>query len=69
MIVIFKQFDEAEYIWFCSKILTVKNILKNNHNKTLLYSYISLSRFTSIQKNYYELLNLTTAEGCKENFG
>ena len=37
MIVIFKQFDEVVYIWFCSKILTIKNILKNNHNENLFY--------------------------------
>jgi hypothetical protein len=68
MTVIFKKFDEFEYIWFCSKILTVKNILKNNHNRSLFYNYIARSTFTGLQEKYYELLNFTTDEGCKENY-
>ena len=68
LIIIYFSFDEVEHIWFCSKILTIKNIIEKNNNSNLLYSFTSLNNFSVLSKNYYDLLNLTRGEGCKENY-
>jgi len=32
-------FSDYEYIWFCSKILTVKKIIENNNKYQVFYGY------------------------------
>ena len=34
----FSNFSENTYIWFCSKIKTIKNIINKNNNKKQVFS-------------------------------
>ena len=39
----YSGFSEYEYIWFCSKILTIKKMIENN-NKYIVFSHYNQSQ-------------------------
>ena len=59
---------DYEYIWYCSKILTVKNIIKLNHNSEIFYNFSSSKDIVGLSTNYKNLLKLITKDGCVENY-
>jgi len=64
-------FSEYEYIWFCSKILTVKQIIeKNNNEYKVFYGYNGAGEKLVIidPKNYLNYLELIEDNGCKINY-
>lgn len=42
---------DYEYIWYCSKILTVKNIIKLNHNTEIFYTFSSSKDIVGLSTN------------------
>ena len=60
-----KEFD---YLWFCSKILTIKNLINLNHNSKIFYTFPSPNLIEGLSTNYKNLLKLVTKNGCIENY-
>ena len=64
--------SENEYIWFCSKILTVNKLISDNNNKVnVFYNYNSEGNktyLTESPKTYLDYLDLITEGGCKKNY-
>ena len=60
-----KKFD---YLWFCSKILTIKNLIKINHNLQIFYTFSSANSLVVLSTNYNNLLKLVIENGCEEYY-
>ena len=64
--------SDNEYIWFCSKILTVnQTIIDNNEKVNVFYNYNNEGNKTYLTENpktYLDYLELITEDGCKENY-
>ena len=60
--------NDYEYIWYGSKILTIKNIIKLNHNSEIFYTFSSAKDIVGLSTNYNNLLKLITKDGCAENY-
>ena len=54
-----------EYVWFCSKILTIKKIINNNNNEIKIYNPVSTFYYSD--NNYLDYLKLTSEKGCLDN--
>ena len=64
----YSNFSEIEYIWFCSKILTIQKIVDDNNNKNkAFYDYKNGTKYILIE-GYQKYLNYITKDGCKENY-
>ena len=64
-----KKIKRYEKIWFCSKILTLKQIVIDNLNNIYPFEkIISENNYTFINKNYSYLLRHSTKEDCEPNF-
>ena len=64
-------FSDYEYIWFCSKILTVKKIIeKNNNQYNAFYGYNNEGNklYITKPKTYLNYLELLEDNGCKRNY-
>lgn len=58
-----------EYVWICSQIKTIKNIVKVNSFKNQIFNSISPSgKVNGLSVTYYELLKLNTEFGCKTGY-
>ena len=65
----YRNFLEKEYIWFCSKILTVQKIVSDNNNIIkAFYNFNEEGKELVLSKNYIQNLELITKDGCIENF-
>ena len=60
--------NKKEYVWMASKILTIKQILKDNMNNTYPIEYISDNEIITLNKNYEYFLNHSTKIDCEPNF-
>ena len=65
-------FSEYEYIWFCSKILTIKKIIRKNNKDDKIYHHID-SQFRKYiigndNFNYLDLLKNMPKEGDPTNY-
>ena len=65
-------FSEYEYIWFCSKILTIKKIIRKNNKDDKIYHHID-SQFrkyiiSNDNFNYLDLLKNMPKEGDPSNY-
>ena len=60
-----KNFD---YLWFSSKILTIKNLIKINHNLQIFYTFSSANSLVVLSTNYNNLLKLVIENGCEEYY-
>ena len=49
-------FSEYEYIWFCSKILTVKKMVKNNSKDRVFYNYDNEGNKLYLQAYYKDYI-------------
>ena len=57
--------SENEYIWFCSKILTIKKLINNNNNDTQVYK--PRFSFYNSENNYLDYLKLTSGKRCLDD--
>ena len=65
----YRNFLEKEYIWFCSKILTVQKIVSDNNNIIkAFYNFNEEGKELVLSKNYIQNLEIITKDGCIENF-
>ena len=64
----YTNIPENEYIWFCSKILTIQKIVEENNNIIkALYGYNNGTKYI-LTNGYKEYLNYITKDGCIENY-
>ena len=57
-----------EYIWFCSKILTIKKMVKDNYDNYKIYQLIlSGDYYQPLKYSYYDLLKNSSKNECDEN--
>ena len=65
----YTDFSEIEYIWFCSKILTVKKMIKNNNKIIRPFSRIFRGeRYYYTEIYYMDLLERTSRGECLNDF-
>ena len=55
-------------VYFMSKVLTIKNIVKNNHQSQLLYKYDTSGKIELLSADYQSLLKVITKDGCAEGY-
>ena len=64
-----KNPKKYEKIWFCSKILTLKQIIINNMNNTYPFQkFISENYYSNYISNYSDLLMHSTKNECEANY-
>ena len=69
MIIRYSRHYQFEYVWFCSKIKTVVNLVKITSYNYQVFNTISPSgQISGLSINYYDLLKLNTDFGCKYNY-
>ena len=66
--IIEKGISKNERVYYLSKIATIKNIVKINHNSKIFDHFNSDGNLEGITTKYNKLLNLTTNDGCKEGY-
>ena len=67
-IVVGKRVSKHELVYYLSKIATMKNIVKINHNSKIFDHFNSDGELEGITTKYNKLLNLITNDGCKEGY-
>jgi len=50
----YSGFSEYEYIWFCSKILTIKNMIYKISSKDQVFSRFNNNRKENLPNDYYK---------------
>ena len=55
-------------VYFLSKIATVKNIVKMNHQSQIFNDFNENGELMGININYQKLLQLITEKGCKKGY-
>lgn len=68
IIILCFRVPKKEYVYYLSKIATMKNIVKINHNSKIFDHFNSDGELEGITTKYNKLLNLTTNDGCKEGY-
>ena len=48
-----------EIVYICSKIITIKNMILNNHRSEIIYDFSSSGEASGLAMNYKNLLKLT----------
>ena len=62
-------FSEFKYIWFCSKILTVKKMITKNNNQDIVFShYYNGDTYAFTKLHYLDYLERIDKNGCLENY-
>ena len=67
-IVVANRVSKEEFVFYLSKIATMKNIVKINHNSKIFDHFNSDGELVGITTKYNRLLELTTKDGCKEGY-
>ena len=65
-VIVDKRVPKEKLVFYLSKIATMKNIVKINHNSRIFHNFNSYGNLEGITTRYHRLLNLTTENGCKE---
>ena len=69
IIIRYSKHYQFEYVWFCSKIKTIKNMVKITSFNYKVFNTISSSgEISGLRTNYYDLLKSITDNGCKYNY-
>ena len=63
-----KRISSKQIVYYLSKIATVKNIIKINHNSKIFHNFNSEGNLEGITTKYNRLLNLTNGNECKEGY-
>ena len=64
----YSKSSEKEYIWFCSKILTVQKIVDDNNNIIKAFTRYKNGTQYILVEGYQRYLQLITKDGCIENY-
>ena len=67
-VVMANSVSKEEYVYYLSKIATMKNIVKINHYSKIFDHFNSDGELEGITTKYHRLLNLTTKDGCKKGY-
>ena len=67
-LVVSKRVSKHELVYYLSKITTMKNIVKINHNSKIFDHFNSYGELEGITTKYNKLINLTTSDECKEGY-
>ena len=67
-IVVANRVSKEELVFYLSKIATMKNIVKINHNSKIFDHFNTDGELEGITTKYNRLLELTTKDGCKEGY-
>ena len=67
-IIVANRVSTREFVFYLSKIATMKNIVKINHNSKIFDHFDSDGELVGITTKYNRLLELTTIDGCKEGY-
>lgn len=63
------SFSEYEYVWFCSKILTVKTMVNKGFNSDLVFSHISNGENIYLTNHYADYLGRIEKDGgCQKSY-
>jgi len=65
-IIIGNRKRQKEMVYYLSKIATVKNIVKMNHQSQIFNDFNENGELMGININYQKLLQLITEKGCKK---
>ena len=68
VVVVANRVSKEEFVYYLSKIATIKNIVRINHNSKIFDHFNSDGELEGITTKYNKLLNLTSKEGCKEGY-
>ena len=69
LIIKYYSFSEYEYIWFCSKILTVKNMVNKTINSDVVFSHISNGENIYFTNHYVDYLGRIEEDGgCLKSY-
>ena len=69
LIVFICQPRGKEKVWICSKILTIKEIIKNNANNIFpLLSIISEKKNDTLKISYSDLLQISSKNNCANGY-
>ena len=61
----FNRTNQYEYAWFCSKIYTIKKMVKENAYKIRIFNYFTEDgQIKGLETNYYDLLKISEPSGC-----
>ena len=63
-----KRISSKQIVYYLSKIATVKNIIKINHNSKIFHNFNSEGNLEGITTKYNRLLNLTNGNECKKGY-
>jgi len=63
-----KRISKKQVVYYLSKIATVKNIIKINHNSKIFHNFNSEGNLEGITTKYNRLLNLTNGNECKKGY-
>ena len=66
--IIDKKRSKKEIVYYLSKINTVKNIVKMNHQSKIFNDFNKEGNLVGININYQRLLQLITKDGCKPGY-
>lgn len=66
--IIDKGINKKEKVYYLSKIATVKNIVKTNHQSHIFNDFNKEGNLEGININYQILLELITDDGCKKGY-
>ena len=64
----FGKKKQKEYVFFCSKILTIKNLLALNHQSAIFYRILPSGEIEGLETNYNNLLKLIKNNECVEGY-
>ena len=65
----FRDSKKFEYVWICSEIKTIKNMVKvNSFNSQIFNSISPKGTVDSLSATYYDLLKLYTESRCKDGY-
>ena len=69
LIIKYYSFSEYEYVWFCSKILTVKTMVNKAFNSDLVFSHISNGENIYLTNHYADYLGRIEKDGgCQKSY-
>ena len=61
-------FSEYEYVWFCSKILTVRKMIKNNNKKDKIFSHYYNGKEYTFVDHYLDFIKRVSEGECLSGY-
>ena len=60
--------DKFEFIYYFSKIMTIKNIVVNNHNSEIINDFTPSGEASGLTTSYKGYLKLINQDGCIQGY-